>query len=188
MGPAGIAILVVSLIAAASVGGNGLQHRAKTRAADAHALELEDQDAKHAQAMEDKQGELLESEKALSTCRAEVTRKSLREAAQGTTDALGVALAPELAEIGLRASVLHAVPRDELTAALIATGSDRMIAADSWMARCETLFAIGVDGELGCGSKGEAVGAYLAALEAQAGCPEPPRAPALDPAGLPLLP
>ena len=40
------------------------------------------------------------------------------------------------------------------------------------MARCETLFAIGVEDELGCGTKGEAVGAYLDALKAQAACPD----------------
>lgn len=109
----------------------------------------------------------------LGECRAAVTQESLQVSAQGTTDALTVALAPELAEVQARAELVRAIPRAEITSAIIATGSPRLIAAESWMARCEAMQAIKETDRLGCGSAGQAVSAYQAALEAQAACPTP---------------
>ena len=146
-------------------------------AADKHLdnaeLRIQQDHAEHAQQLQASQDETQELEGKLSACEERAKAELLKASAQGTTDALGVALGPELAEVQARAELVATIPRAALTQAIIEIGSDQLIAAEAWMARCEALQAIKETDRLGCGSSAEAVQAYLDALKAQAECPGP---------------
>jgi len=103
----------------------------------------------------------------LGECRARVTAESI-----------GAALAPGLTDAQARADILRGLPRARLTEAVIATGSPRMVAAETWMARCESLQVLRETDRLGCGSGNQAITAYISALETMAACPACPECPA----------
>ena len=148
MSAAAIAILILSLTTAGGLGWGVVEHQGRA------------QDRETAAA-------------ALSACEAREIPQTVEAAAQGTTDALSAAMAPELAEVQARVELVRALPRAELTRAVIEEGSPQLVAAEAWMARCEAMQAIKETDRLGCGSAGQAVGTYQAAIEAQAACPEP---------------
>ncbi len=85
----------------------------------------------HAAELQAAQDEAQALSASLGECQARVTSESVREAAQGTTDALGVALAPELADVGLRVSLVQGLTLDRYAEAIIETGSTRLVMADS---------------------------------------------------------
>ena len=98
----------------------------------------------------------------LATCEAKVTAESLT-----------AALAPDLAEVGARASLVSSLPRLETTRALLEVASPRLLAAESRMLGCEAVGATGDSARLGCGPQGAVVTEWQAAVQAQAACPEP---------------
>ena len=109
----------------------------------------------------------------LGECRARVTAESLTAAATGTTDALGAALAPELAEVQARAGLVLAIPRIEVTHALLGVASPQMVASLERLLSCDAADAAGVKKPLGCDPTGPYVDAWTRAVEALPACPAP---------------
>jgi|GEM_PF-2147449 len=118
----------------------------------------------------------------LGECRARETQEAIANAAQGTTDALTVALGPDLAEVHARAELVRAIPRAQVIAELLPVASPQLLAALERMQACEALQATGETDRVGCGSSGPVVEAWSAAVEVLAACPEP------DPPALELAP
>ncbi len=130
----------------------------------------------HAAELQAAQDEAQALSASLGECQARVTAESLHEAAQGTTDALGVALAPELAEVGLRVELVRSLQAADYTAALLEVASPQLISAEAAMTRCASMALEGDSARLGCSK--EVVEAWAAAVEALPACPDAPPADA----------
>jgi hypothetical protein len=128
--------------------------------------------AEYAETMDTKQGELLAKQGELSTCEAEVTRKSLAAAAKGTREALEQAMAPELAEVGLRSALIDSVSQAAYTDRMIEVASPRLIAADLALSRCAAITAAQGADLMGCGNNGLILKEWQKAVEAQEACLE----------------
>ena len=159
--------LLIGLTAGALVVGAGGGWYASSKVSGAqHATELQAaQDETQALAAE------------LGECQARVTAESLQAAAAGTTDALGAALAPDLAEVALRTQLVQGLQARDYTAALLEVASPQLIAAEAAMTRCAALTVEGDSSRLGCSK--EVVEAWA---EAVAALPDCPTTPAPDPA------
>lgn len=162
MSVAAIFAIVLGTLAAGEGAFIGLQARSASKAEAAHVAELSALQA-HAEELAADLGE----------CKAQVTAKSLGAAAKGTTDALGAALAPGLAEVQARAGLVPAVTLDRYAQAIISSASPRMLVADAALARCVAMTAVKGADLTGCGNNGPVVQAWVGAVEAQAGCPDP---------------
>ena len=148
MSPAAIAILILSL---ATVG-EEVARRVQLRHA---AQDLEAVEAQAAQERQVQQEHAEDLQAQLGELRARVTAESL-------TAALG----PELTDAQGRAALVAALPRAELTRALISQASPQYLAALEWSHACEGIAATGDSARLGCGPSGPMAAALKAAIEA----------------------
>jgi len=122
----------------------------------------------------------------LGECKARVTAESLTAAATGTTDALGAALAPELADVQARAALVAAMPSQAYAAEFVKTASVHMLGAEIALGRCAALTSVKGADLAGCGNDGRVVKTWealmaaeideikarAALIEAQAACPD----------------
>ena len=151
MTPTALAILLLSLATAGEGLGLYLQHRARAQERQEAALQLQEASA------------------ALGECQARVTAESLEAAAAGTTDALEAAMAPDLAEVGVRLELVRTIPLVESSRAVLELDSPRLTAAWSWSLLCAGLGGAGKDSAVhGCGR--EMVVELQAAVAAQDAC------------------
>ena len=95
---------------------------------------------------------------------------ALKASAAGTTDALTAALAPYLLQQGVEASLIQALSQDRYSVELIKVASPRLLAAEAAMTRCALLVQSKDSSVMGCGK--EVVAEWVAAVEAQAACPD----------------
>jgi hypothetical protein len=165
-----ILLLCLGSLVLGGVGSGVVVHRVEQRQAEAT-------EAEHAQALNAKAAEVAALTGDLGECRARVTAESVGAAATGTTEALGAALAPGLAEVGARADLVRSLPRLEVTRALLEVASPRLLAAEQARLGCEAVGATGDSARLGCAPGGPVLTAWAAAVEAQAGCPGPAPVP-----------
>jgi len=107
----------------------------------------------------------------LGECQAKETPETVQASAQGTTDALAVALAPQLGEVALRIQLVQQMQSAQVSEALVGVASPRLLAAEAAMARCAALVSIKDSKVLGCSD--EVVEAWAAAVVELAACPEP---------------
>ena len=126
-------------------------------------------DAAHASEMETAAQAREALATALGECEARVTAESIQASAQGTTDALGAALAPDLAEVALRVQLVQGLQSRDYTSALLEVASPQLIAAEAAMTRCAALTVEGDSSRLGCSK--EVVTAWAQAVEALPACP-----------------
>jgi len=153
-------------------GGAGWFLTAKSRDAR-HLSEMETAAHAHQQEQDALQGRVEALTGDLATYKAKTTPESLTAAATGTTDALGAALAPALAEVQARAGIVSAVTLDRYAQALIDSASPRMVVADGALARCVAMTAVKSADLTGCGNNGPVIAEWVKAVEAQAACPSP---------------
>jgi hypothetical protein len=153
MTPTAIVILVLSLSTLGGLGWGTLEHRARV--------------AERVQAQQAAQ----EASGALAACEARTVPETVRESAQGTTDALTAALAPHLGQVGVSAALVQSFSQDRYSVELIKVASPRLLAAEAAMTRCALLVQTSDSSVLGCGK--EVVDEWQAAMQAQAACPEP---------------
>tara|TARA_Y100000310_G_scaffold304499_1_gene343734 strand:- start:171 stop:695 length:525 start_codon:yes stop_codon:yes gene_type:complete len=126
----------------------------------------------HQEALGAKDNALLAKQGELSTCMAKTTPEALAEAAKGTTEALEQAMAPELAEVGLRAALIDSVSQAAYTGRMIEVASPRLIAADLALSRCAAITAAQGADLMGCGNNGLILKEWQKAVEAQEACRE----------------
>jgi len=156
---------IVALAAGVGLGEWHGQHRLDREQAESAAALATEQDARRV--------EVATLTGDLGECRARVTAESLTAAATGTTDALGAALAPELADVQARAGLVSAAGQMEAQRALLAVASPQMLAAEVALARCVQMTALKSTDQTGCGNSGPIVAAWSAAVARLAECPEP---------------
>jgi len=118
----------------------------------------------------------------LGECEAKTTPESIQASAQGTTDALTVALAADVEEVRMRADFIRSLQSAELTSAMLDASSPKLLAAERAMDRCASLIVSKGADVAGCGSSGPVVSAWSEAVQALGACPEP------DPPVLELAP
>jgi hypothetical protein len=152
MSPLVVAILIG--IGTTGVAGSGwyFEHRARV--------------AERAQAQQAAQ----EASGALAACEERTVPETVRESAQGTTDALTAALAPEMTEMQARLLLVQSIPQAELARAVIATGSPQSIAAHAALAGCWAANTTGDSARSGCAK--EIPEAWAESVAALPSCPD----------------
>ena len=108
---------------------------------------------------------------ALAACEERAVPETVQASAQGTTDALTAALAPEMASMEARVLLVQAIPQAELARAVIATGSPQSIAAHAALAGCWAANTTGDSARSGCATK--IPEAWFEAVSALPACSEP---------------
>jgi hypothetical protein len=127
---------------------------------------------KRAQERTEAQAAAQDAAGALAECQAREVPEALQASAQGTTDALSVALAADVAEVALRADFVRSVQSAELTAAMVKHASPQLLAAERAMDRCASLMVSKGADLGGCGTNGPVVAAWADAVAALPACPE----------------